>query len=78
MVILPPHFNVNTASREIFPCIDSRLALENGELTPVSAGVFEWNPKNPQMLLVYSIRWNMPKDTKKEIHAGSSTNSPKD
>lgn len=49
------------ANAEIFPIIDSRIALEKCEKNFDNNGVIDWEISNPPMLLVYSIRWNMPK-----------------
>lgn len=49
------------ANAEIFPIIDSRIALEKSEKNFDNNGVIEWEIQNPPMLLVYSLRWNKPK-----------------
>jgi len=46
------------ANTEIFPIIDSRIALEKSEINFDNNGVIEWEITNPTMLLVYSLRWN--------------------
>lgn len=68
-VILPKSFGVTKAHFESFPCIDSRLPLENGELIFDDSNVednttvaVEWSIAKPLMLLVYSIRWDIPKN----------------
>jgi hypothetical protein len=50
-----------TANAEIFPTIDSRIALDKSEKNFDNDGVIEWEIPNPPMLLVYSLRWNKPK-----------------
>lgn len=67
-VILPKSFGVTKAYFESFPCIDSRLPLESGELLFDDSNVedstsvaVEWSIEKPLMLLVYSIKWDIPK-----------------
>lgn len=50
-----------TANTEIFPIIDSRIALDKSEKSFDNNGVIEWEIPNPPMLLVYSLRWTKPK-----------------
>lgn len=52
------------ATESIFPIIDSRLALDEKEKEFDEDGVIEWEIKNPPMLLVYSLRWSLPKSKK--------------
>lgn len=66
-VILPKSFGVVKAYYESFPCIDSRLPLESGVLIFDDSSVedsntaaVEWSIQKPLMLLVYSIKWDMP------------------
>ena len=66
-VILPKSFGVVKAYYESFPCIDSRLPLESGVLIfddnsveDSNTAAVEWSIQKPLMLLVYSIKWDMP------------------
>lgn len=68
-VILPKSFGTTKASFEAFPIIDSRLPLINGELLFDDSNVednttvsVEWPIPEPFMLLVYSIKWDIPKN----------------
>jgi len=49
------------ANTEIFPIIDSRIALDKSEKIFDNNGVIEWEIQNPSMLLVYSLTWNTQK-----------------
>ncbi len=51
----------NVANAEIFPIIDSRIALDKYEKNFDNTGVIDWEIINPPMLLVYSLRWTIPK-----------------
>jgi len=53
-------YREDIANVEIFPIIDSRIPLEKFEKSFDNNGVIEWEISNPTMLLVYSLRWNMP------------------
>jgi hypothetical protein len=55
------HHREGDANAEIFPIIDSRIALDKCEKNFDNNGVIVWEIPNPPMLLVYSLRWNMPK-----------------
>jgi hypothetical protein len=54
-------YREGAANAEIFPIIDSRIALDKCEKSFDNNGVINWEIPNPPMLLVYSLRWNMPK-----------------
>jgi len=68
-VILPVAFGITRAYFEVFPCIDSRLPLDTGELVFDNSNVednttvaVEWAIPEPSMLLVYSIKWEFQKN----------------
>ncbi|NMM62621.1 hypothetical protein HBE96_07925 [Clostridium sp. P21] len=54
-------YREGVANAEIFPIIDSRIALDKFEKSFDNNGVIDWEISNPPMLLVYSLRWNIPK-----------------
>lgn len=60
IVKVPKQFNIDKADAEVFPIIDSRIALDKHVINYNNNGVIEWEILNPKMLLVYSLRWNMP------------------
>ncbi|AKN30271.1 hypothetical protein Ccar_05300 [Clostridium carboxidivorans P7] len=55
------NYRKGSANAEIFPIIDSRIALDKCEKSFDNNGVINWEISNPPMLLVYSLRWNVPK-----------------
>ncbi|AKA68975.1 hypothetical protein [Clostridium scatologenes] len=55
------NYREGSANAEIFPIIDSRIALDKYEKSFDNNGVIDWEISNPPMLLVYSLRWNIPK-----------------
>ncbi len=54
-------YREGVAKAEIFPIIDSRIALDKFEKSFDNNGVINWEISNPPMLLVYSLRWTMLK-----------------
>lgn len=58
-VKIPKEYIKDKACAEIFPVIDSRIALDKKDINFNNYGVIEWEIPEPEMLLVYSLTWDM-------------------
>lgn len=54
---MPDEYKEYTADAEVFPLIDSRIPLEKHIMNSNNNGVIEWEINNPELLLVYSLKW---------------------
>jgi hypothetical protein len=57
-VKIPKEYNITKADAEVFPIIDSRLSLYIREMYFDNYDKIEWEILKPNLLLVYSLRWN--------------------